>query len=395
MWFRSFAGLVLVLVVVVEVVQGQQQCYYSLDMKFGSDYYLPSPQFPLFYPPNTQCSYRINAPFGYRINFTCDVFQIPSSTGCKIDAVYISPSGREDLADAYTYCGAGTVQEKSFANSLLLRLRSSPTSRGGKFLCRMSLIQPSCSCGRKKQTRIVNGVQTAVNEFPMMAAMIDVKTKSVVCGATIISERFALTAAHCLLNRNVDDTVLLVGDHNLTTGADTSYAQAYVLAQFIGHPGFTMNPVANDIALLRTLQPIQFNAGVGPVCLPWKFRGASFSGDSVEACGWGNLDFGGPSSNVLMKVDLNVIDNQDCSSRLNSVMSPQKMCTYTPTKDTCQADSGGPLYFTEAGSGRLYEVGIVSYGYACATTKPSVNTRVTEYLDWIMASSPDSFYCFM
>uniref|UniRef100_A0A8D8EUH4 Venom serine protease 34 n=2 Tax=Culex pipiens TaxID=7175 RepID=A0A8D8EUH4_CULPI len=156
-----------------------------------------------------------------------------------------------------------------------------------------------------------------------------------------------------------------------------------------------MNPVANDIALLRTLQPIQFNAGVGPVCLPWKFRGASFSGDSVEACGWGNLDFGGPSSNVLMKVDLNVIDNQDCSSRLNSVMSPQKMCTYTPTKDTCQADSGGPLYFTEAGSGRLYEVGIVSYGYACATTKPSVNTRVTEYLDWIMASSPDSFYCFM
>lgn len=129
---------------------------------------------------------------------------------------------------------------------------------------------------------------------------------------------------------------MLVGDHNLTTGSDTPYAQAYIIAQFLSHPGFTTQPVSNDIALIRTLQPIQFNEAVGPVCLPWKYRSNNFNGATVEACGWGDLDFGGPKSDVLNKVALNVISNQECSSRLNSTITHQKMCTYTPTKDTCQ-----------------------------------------------------------
>lgn len=136
--------------------------------------------------------------------------------------------------------------------------------------------------------------------------------------------------------RTVDDTALLVGDHNLTTGSDTSYAQAYVIAQFLSHPGFTTKPVSNDIALIRTYQPMQFNEGVSPVCLPWKYRSESFVGATVEACGWGDLDFGGPKSDVLNKVNLTVISNQECSTRLNSTITRQKMCTYTPSKDTCQ-----------------------------------------------------------
>ncbi|XP_055606902.1 venom serine protease-like isoform X2 [Uranotaenia lowii] len=371
------------------------QCYYSLDMKFGSSYYLPSPGYPLKYPPNTKCSYRITAPYGYRIDFNCNEFQIPSTTtGCRLDTFRVSLTGREDLSDAYTFCGAGVIREKSVANSMFLQLQAAPKSQGGKFLCTMSIIPQSCSCGKKKLTKIVNGIETKVNEFPMMAAMIDVKTRIVVCGASIISDFYALTAAHCLLQRTVDDTALLVGDHNLTTGLDTGFAQAYIIAQFLSHTAFLVNPVSNDIALLRTLQQIQFNNGVSPVCLPWKFRGDSFEGAVVEAVGWGDLDFGGPKSKVLMKVALNVINNQQCSTQLNTTITYQKLCTYTPTKDTCQSDSGGPLFYTAPSNGLLYEVGIVSYGIACATSNPSVNTRVTEFLDWIMANTPNAFYCF-
>ncbi|XP_065076539.1 venom serine protease-like isoform X1 [Ochlerotatus camptorhynchus] len=369
-------------------------CFYSLDMKFGSDYYLTSPSYPQRYDPGTDCSYQIKAPFGYRINFTCEDFRIPGSTYCKFDTFYLSQTGREDLQDAYTYCGAGIIREKSIGNRLYIRLRAAPKSWGGRFLCSMSLIPQSCSCGKKKVTRIVNGVQTKVNEFPMMAALVDIKSRLIICGSTIISNYYALSAAHCLLLRTVDDTALLVGDHNLTTGAETPYAQAYIIAQFLSHPGFTTRPVSNDIALIRTLQPIQFNEAVGPVCLPWKYRSENFDGAIVEACGWGDLDFGGPKSDVLNKVALNVISNQECSSRLNSTITHQKMCTYTPTKDTCQSDSGGPLFYTEPENGLVYEVGIVSYGVACATANPSVNTRVTDFLDWIMANSPGAFYCF-
>lgn len=70
------------------------------------------------------------------------------------------------------------------------------------------------------QNRIVNGVETGVNEFPYMAAII--REKQLQCGATLISDRFALTAAHCVLKKSVTDLFLLVGDHNIEKGTYTS-----------------------------------------------------------------------------------------------------------------------------------------------------------------------------
>uniref|UniRef100_A0A8W7PIR6 Peptidase S1 domain-containing protein n=1 Tax=Anopheles coluzzii TaxID=1518534 RepID=A0A8W7PIR6_ANOCL len=395
MWHSGWSTVVRVLLVLASATRPVQgQCSFTLDMKFGSVYQLVSPRYPSRYGPNLQCTYVIRAPFGYRISLECPTFQIPSSTDCQLDSFRVSRTGSLSLADAYSYCGAGRLQEKSDTNQMTIRLTSAPTSMGGLFSCNLSIPQQSCECGKKKLNRIVNGVETAVNEFPMMAALIDVKTKTVICGATIVTNSYALTAAHCLLQRTVNDTVLLVGDHNIKTGTDTSFSQVYIVAQFMSHPGFTVRPVANDIALVRTERPIQYNPGVGPACLPWSYTTQSFEGRTVEATGWGDLDFGGPRASALNKVQLAVIGNQECSQRLSVTVPYQQLCTYTANRDTCQGDSGGPLFFTNLANGLLYDVGIVSFGIACATANPSVNTRVTEYLDWIMVNTPGSFYCY-
>uniref|UniRef100_A0A182Y9G7 Peptidase S1 domain-containing protein n=1 Tax=Anopheles stephensi TaxID=30069 RepID=A0A182Y9G7_ANOST len=392
MWSGKLVRLVLALACAARQVQGQ--CSFTLDMKFGSVYQLISPRYPSRYGPNLQCTYVIRAPYGYRIVLDCPTFQIPSSTDCRLDSFRVSRGGLIDFSDAYTYCGAGRLLEKSDANQMTIRLTSAPTSAGGMFACNLSIPQQSCECGRKKTQRIVNGVETTVNEFPMMAALIDVKTKTVICGATIVTNNYALTAAHCLLQRTTTDTVLLVGDHNIKTGSDTSFSQVYIVAQFMSHPSFTVKPVSNDIALVRTQQPIQYNAAVGPACLPWSYTSQSFEGRTVEATGWGDLDFGGPRADALNKVQLGVIGNSDCSRRLGVTVPYQQLCTFTANRDTCQADSGGPLFYTNPATGLLYNVGIVSFGIACATDKPSVNTRVTEFLDWIMVNTPRSFYCY-
>ncbi|XP_053692577.1 venom serine protease 34-like [Sabethes cyaneus] len=297
------------------------------------------------------------------------------------------------MVDGLTFCGNGTVERNSVANRMFVRLRSTSSSPGGTLICRMRAILQNCTCGRKNNMRIVNGAPAMINEFPMMAALVDIRTRAVFCGAVIVAERYALTTAYCLQGRTIRETALLVGDHDLSTGAETMYAQLYVVAEFLKHPGFTMHPIENDIALLRTVQPIQYNPGVGPVCLPWKYRHQDFDGAVVEACGWGNLDFGGPQSEVLQKVSLDVISNQHCSELLNSSISNEKMCTYIPSRDVCQSDYGGPLFFTEPQSGAVYDLGIISYGLACAASEPSVNTRLTEYLDWIVTNSPNTFYC--
>lgn len=101
----------------------------------------------------------------------------------------------------------------------LAALFSTPLSQGGLYFCEV-YATPGCDCGRKKQTRIVGGVETEINEYPAMAALVSIRNREVLCGATIIDVNYALTAAHCvnLPGRYASDMVLLVGDHDYSTG---------------------------------------------------------------------------------------------------------------------------------------------------------------------------------
>lgn len=60
----------------------------------------------------------------------------------------------------------------------------------------------------------MGGQETGVNEYPMMAGLIEYIRPLVYCGATIIARNYAVSAAHCVTNRDIDDLGLLVGDHN-------------------------------------------------------------------------------------------------------------------------------------------------------------------------------------
>jgi trypsin len=80
------------------------------------------------------------------------------------------------------------------------------------------------------QSRIVNGHETGVNEYPMMAALVNLRRRDVLCGATVISSRYCLTAAHCLVNRNTAYTAILVGDHDITSGTLTLHLSSHEAA---------------------------------------------------------------------------------------------------------------------------------------------------------------------
>jgi len=77
----------------------------------------------------------------------------------------------------------------------------------------MANLKPSLFDSR--QNKIVGGTETGINEFPMMAGLVDLESARIICGATIISPRRAITAAHCLVRRTTGSAVLLVGDHDL------------------------------------------------------------------------------------------------------------------------------------------------------------------------------------
>lgn len=233
-----------------------------------------------------------------------------------------------------------------------------------------------------------------MNEYPAMGALIDLENRNLFCGASIISTKYGLTAAHCVRNREASSTAFLVGDHNVNSGTDTASAALYVLEKIEAHPDYSSTTEENDIALIKTQRNIDFNSDVGPICLPFRYSTASFTDSSVTALGWGTLEFSGIKSNTLQAVNLTVISNSECSSRSTSKpIFNSQICTYTPGKDSCQNDSGGPLLWLDPDSKRLQLVGAISYGLGCASSVPGVNTRITNYLAWVVSMTPDTEYC--
>ena len=177
---------------------------------------------------------------------------------------------------------------------------------------------------------------------------------------------------------------------------ESFYTRQYDLISIITHEKFhaSATKVQNDIAILKTYLPIEWNRSVGPACLPFYtlVQGEGtipYGGERVETAGWGTTSFGGQQSTQLLKTTLDVITRSECQKLVRNLPFGA-FCTYTPGRDTCQYDSGGGLYMRGE---RMYAVGIVSYGFACATSQPSINTRISSHLKWIRNKTPDAKYC--
>ncbi|KAH8401218.1 hypothetical protein KR009_003776 [Drosophila setifemur] len=284
-----------------------------------------------------------------------------------------------------------------------------PVQGGGRFTCLVEALLPTCNCGWSRYSTPVpvpriaspTNEEAALHEFPPMAGVLTKKQGKVFCGAAIVHHHYLLSAAHCFLSvetSNAAQLRVVVGEHDLSSVYETFATRRYELESLILHEQFSQanGQLRNDIALLRTRSPMAWSRNVGPACLPLQAaadgRRLPLAGHQVVAAGWGTTSYGGPQTHRLLKTTLDVIDGQRCRQTLTSSnVPPHTFCTYTPGRDTCQYDSGGALY--ERINGRLVAVGIVSFGQACATQQPSINTRVASFIKWIRAKGPEVAYC--
>ncbi|XP_052862916.1 venom serine protease-like [Anopheles cruzii] len=363
-------------------------CDREFQLTSVADVTLNSPFYPANYPPGSSCRFVVRAPEGYVIQATCTV-SMPGGGSCSTDFLYVSTEGFMSPVGSEFFCGRGSVARRSLFNKLTISYISAGSTDSGSFTCRLVVQQASCDCGWSRTAKIVGGVEAAVNEFTSMVGLLDPATANVFCSGVIVSSRYILSAAHCVQPvPDVSRVSALVGDHDYRNGLETPYSAIYNIEQIIVHEGYDERTRDNDVSLLRTASGIDWNRAVGPVCLPILYDTYSFAGLSVDLAGWGTTSFGGPMSTVLRKATVQVLANTDCSA---PYLNDLKLCTFAAGRDSCQYDSGGPLYLR--GAQRMYTIGIISYGSACGGTTPSVNTRVTNQLNWIRRQTPDTAYC--
>lgn len=145
----------------------------------------------------------------------------------------------------------------------------------------------------KYQPRIFNGNVAELAHFPYQASLRNLKKQfdgsiqsQHYCGGSVISDIWILTAAHCMakLNLNLDENQSIFPDV-IVVGANHLFNDGiwYDIEQAIVYPDGST--AGNDIALLQTKRPIEFNNFVQPIQLNTEEIAANAQ---AVVSGWGN-----------------------------------------------------------------------------------------------------------
>lgn len=238
---------------------------------------------------------------------------------------------------------------------------------------------------------IVGGELTQTGEYPHMAALgwIDEEEESVKwgCGASLISDRFLLTAAHCTSYQGKQPDIVILGTQNIE---DIEGALQVDISEIILHAQYRVSSYYHDIALIKLTKRVEFTDYIQPACL-WQY--ANLNIPEAMATGWGRTEFLGGKSDELRKVDLKIIDPMICKKvyqnepKLQEGIIEKQFCAghLNGIKDTCQGDSGGPIHAMVPELNCVqFIIGITSFGkYCAAPNSPGVYTNISAYLDWI------------
>lgn len=172
-------------------------------------------------------------------------------------------------------------------------------------------------CGTKpyKSSRIVGGKDSNEGEWPWQVSL-HMKTQGHVCGASVISNRWLVTAAHCVQDKEkykwvptlfgplhlscsdpdwlsvlfarysqADQWEVYLGLHHQSK---TSKSTLRHVKRIISHPQYDPMSYDNDIALMELDSPVTLSQSIWPVCLPDATHDFPV-GKSVWITGWGKL----------------------------------------------------------------------------------------------------------
>lgn len=132
--------------------------------------------------------------------------------------------------------------------------------------------------------RIVRGSDAKTSQFPYFASLINSKSFRHFCGGTIISPWHILTAGHCVLEKKPNSFLARVG----ITNVKTDNATFYKIEKAILHPNY-VKKMSNDIALLKTVDEINYTKLVQPIALA-RSNVAAEGGQNATVCGLGVLN---------------------------------------------------------------------------------------------------------
>ncbi|XP_073505502.1 ovochymase-1 [Phyllobates terribilis] len=374
---------------------------------------LKSPGYPVTYLSGLDCQWIISSESGNELELYIVDLGLEDSPNCAWDFLNIYDGGGNETTLLVSLCGNKSNRVfRSSSGFLTLHFHTdnSVSSRGFQIRysernrssvmetwksvevavdyenCGISSVDPmpktkpvsitEVVTDEKGTSRVVGGQNAAPNSWPWIANLEDQWGGSF-CGATIIHEKWLLTAAHCNFVVGSDRVTIGHVDRSSANRTEAVVRKSYVHELYDND----LVPPDYDLCLLELEFPVLLGDSMTVICLPQESE--EFGHDRCLTAGWGATK--GRSifyPKLLRQANIKLLSTEDCKNYWGPDVTERNLCAGAMGASACVGDSGGPLICRSENKYKL--VGVVSWGSdTCDPNAPAVYSSVSKYRAWI------------